>query len=852
MKIKIENYTFDASAKTVTLTDYPALRLDSILLITNVTDNVIIYNFADPSLGGTVSGDTLTLDYDTATMSDTDNLLIYIDDLDAVQLVGSSTLATSANQQTDALTDAELRATAVPISGEVSLDLTGTDFATQTTLASIDSNINAINSDSYSINNKLTDGSQTSQIVNSTGDAVTVTGNKLDVNASIDTTGLALETKQDDLITAIGALPQDQALTDTQLRATAVEVSATALDVRPLVNTDVVTAELSATDNAVLDSIETDTSAVAGTVKSSVAVDTDTAINIQTKPVDRFKWSFAKIVSGNIDTDFGTLIKTGSGMAVNQTAGNLVITTGTTAYSETIIRSVSSFKGAGVVRWGLTLSQRIANNNFVVEWVDIVGDDLTLTINSATSITVEKVAHGFTASDVGKGIWIGNISVASCLPQRVVIASIADDDNINLTVAGFPASGSGTCSLFGYNYHQVIYSGTTATALGTGYVSQRLGWANAAVNATINTTASGHIGIIETSRNNDAQFLDQVQASGTSVQATSRASANANVPDIETPLYLQIRAFNGTTNPASTTTATFGFIDAQMYNPLMVNVSGIQPIGAKNTIPVVQQGTVTVSGTVTSTIAAGATTIAKAEDAAHANGDVGVPALSVRSDTAASLAGATNDYQPLITNSTGKLWTTALTDTELRATPVPVSGTITETNSNAIKTAVETIDNAISGSEMQVDVVTLPSIPAGTNNIGDVDVLTLPALSSGTNAIGKLLPPDVDVSTHTNYAKKFYTNTGAVTDGIVWSPASGKRWHIVSMIINVSADATVTLEDDLAAGDSVVWQGELSAKSGFTVNFSEMYPLASGEDAADLLVTTTAGNIYLTITGYEI
>lgn len=41
-----------------------------------------------------------------------------------------------------------------------------------------------------------------------------------------------------------------------------------------------------------------------------------------------------------------------------------------------------------------------------------------------------------------------------------------------------------------------------------------------------------------------------------------------------------------------------------------------------------------------------------------------------------------------------------------------------------------------------VDVTRLPSIPAGTNNIGDVDVLTLPALPAGTNNIG-----DVDVLT---------------------------------------------------------------------------------------------------------
>lgn len=186
---------------------------------------------------------------------------------------------------------------------------------------------------------------------------------------------------------------------------------------------------------------------------------------------------------------------------------------------------------------------------------------------------------------------------------------------------------------------------------------------------------------------------------------------------------------------------------------------------------------------------------------------------------------------------------------------------MTEANSGAIKTAVETIDNAISGSEMQVDVV--GALPAGTNaigklaansgvDIGDVDVTSLPALAAGTNAIGKLLPPDVDVTAHTNYARKYYTSTGAATDGIVWSPAAGKRWHVTSLIFQVSADATVTFEDDKAGGDDPVLKGEFKAGSGLALTFDEKYPFASGEDAADLLVTTSAGNIYVSVVGYEI
>lgn len=80
MKIQITNYTFDSSAKTVTFTDYTTIRLDSLLLITNVTDNVIIYNFASPTLGGTVSGNVLTLTYNTSSMDNADKLQIFYDD----------------------------------------------------------------------------------------------------------------------------------------------------------------------------------------------------------------------------------------------------------------------------------------------------------------------------------------------------------------------------------------------------------------------------------------------------------------------------------------------------------------------------------------------------------------------------------------------------------------------------------------------------------------------------------------------------------------------------------------------------------------------------------------------------
>ena len=116
------------------------------------------------------------------------------------------------------------------------------------------------------------------------------------------------------------------------------------------------------------------------------------------------------------------------------------------------------------------------------------------------------------------------------------------------------------------------------------------------------------------------------------------------------------------------------------------------------------------------------------------------------------------------------------------------SGTWTEANSAAIKTAVETIDNAISGSEMQVDVV--GALPAGTNaigklaansgvDIGDVDVTS--AVSSSF-ATGSNL--DIDTSAEqlvsSSVACKFgvtvkaaATNTGTVYIGASSSVTAG-------------------------------------------------------------------------------
>ena len=79
MKILLNDtgYIFNKSAKTITFVDYAQIELKNILLITNVTVNKVIYNFA--KFGGQVSGNVLTLDYNTdvLSMNNTDKLQIW-------------------------------------------------------------------------------------------------------------------------------------------------------------------------------------------------------------------------------------------------------------------------------------------------------------------------------------------------------------------------------------------------------------------------------------------------------------------------------------------------------------------------------------------------------------------------------------------------------------------------------------------------------------------------------------------------------------------------------------------------------------------------------------------------------
>ena len=84
-----------------------------------------------------------------------------------------------------------------------------------------------------------------------------------------------------------------------------------------------------------------------------------------------------------------------------------------------------------------------------------------------------------------------------------------------------------------------------------------------------------------------------------------------------------------------------------------------------------------------------ATSLGKAEDAAHTTGDTGVAILSKRTDTAASSAGTDGDYATINTDAAGRLWVNGSNVTQpISAASLPLpSGAATAAKQPALGTA---------------------------------------------------------------------------------------------------------------------------------------------------------------------
>jgi hypothetical protein len=400
------------------------------------------------------------------------------------------------------------------------------------------------------------------------------------------------------------------------------------------------------------------------TIKAKVVDDNplpaDGGLVVRQAPEDVWQESFSDVDGAALSSNVMSQIFKSASVGVSQSGGNLVLTAGTTANAEFLARSSHAFYGAMIARHKTILSQRIAQNNFAILLADLIGEGLSVTINGATSISVTKTAHGFTAKNVGQFMLIGAISGAAGVPGRYAIASIPDANTINFTVAGWPASGSCTITLFGHNYVRTLYDSTTATNAKVD--AQRNGWASGDTTATINTTASpGHV--MQTAMDGrNIYWSDSLVASSTTPTVTVRASRIEVMPDDDKALYYFIWLYNGTTNPASGTTWTIGFIAVEDMANVPTFIAGMRPTGFAAPLPVVQTvagPTQPVSGTVTANIGTGAIAAGT-----NAIGDVGVQyrASNAGAASGAHVVSAATTNPTVIKASSGRLLGWCLTN----------------------------------------------------------------------------------------------------------------------------------------------------------------------------------------------
>lgn len=115
----------------------------------------------------------------------------------------------------------------------------------------------------------------------------------------------------------------------------------------------------------------------------------------------------------------------------------------------------------------------------------------------------------------------------------------------------------------------------------------------------------------------------------------------------------------------------------------------------------------------------------------------------------------------------------------------------------AIQTAVEILDNTVSGSELQVDVLTLPALPAGTNNIGDMDILSIAA---GDNNIGNVdivsVPAPLSTTGGGTEATALRVTLATDSTGVVSVDDNGA---------SLTVDGTVAISGTVAVTQSGTW-----------------------------------------------
>jgi len=190
------------------------------------------------------------------------------------------------------------------------------------------------------------------------------------------------------------------------------------------------------------------------------------------------------------------------------------------------------------------------------------------------------------------------------------------------------------------------------------------------------------------------------------------------------------------------------------------------------------------------------------------------------------------------------------------------------TSNAAIKTAVEILDNVVSGSEAQVDVVSLPALPTGTNTIGTVnlsatDNAVLDAIATDAAAIEVLLTAAntdhaaneallTTIDADTNDIK---TNTAACATDLaalevlqtatnsLLTDLDAVQDNALTKLTNI--ETAVQLIDDVVKAEDAAHSGADKGIMGLSVRKDTATNLAGSDADYQPLITGSAGHLHM-------
>ena len=227
----------------------------------------------------------------------------------------------------------------------------------------------------------------------------------------------------------------------------------------------------------------------------------------------------------------------------------------------------------------------------------------------------------------------------------------------------------------------------------------------------------------------------------------------------------------------------------------------------------------------------GATNLGKAEDAAHASGDTGVMALTVRTNTASSRSGTDGDYQPLITDTNGRLHTI-------------------EPSQASILTAVQLIDNA-SVNHDAVVVAGVTQIGLDARSAAPTAVATGDATRALATLLGKQVVYPYAIPAETwQYAGPTGGITDTADDAIRAAGGAGVRHYLTNLTV-INAHATVGTEVVIKDGSTVIHRGYAAAAGGgYVIQFSP--PLrGTAATALNVACITTGSATVVSASGFS-